>query len=578
LGEVAQKITDGTHQTPVYVAAGVPFISVKDFSGGKLDFSSTRFISPDEHAQLYKRCDPRRGDILLGRIGTLGKAVLVDTDTEFSIFVSVALIRFSHRFTEPAFFRLLLNSPHTKLEFDRIKIGGATHTNKLNLGDLHTISVPLPPLAEQKRIVAKVDELMAVCDRLEAQQRERDTRHAALARAALARFAAAPTPDNLQYLFHPAYDIAPDDLRSCILELAVRGKLSQQIVSDGAAIENLRRSGVEMIWFNVMEKERRFPIPQTWVWMRFAGVGEQRLGKMLDGQKNKGALRPYLRNTNVQWMRFELDDVKDMRIDDDELDELRLQTGDLLICEGGEPGRCAIWENQIGEMYFQKALHRVRPCNQILPKYLSYNLQLDCRNGILAQFFTGAAIKHLTGKSLASYPIPIPPLEEQRRIVAKVDHLMSLVDRYESQLATARDTATRLLDALVAELTGTVRSSASPTPTRPSRQAASPDTSSGNTGHQPGPDADDQEPISPAPDASRAGARRSQGNAGTDRLLALLRKRGSLSSSDAQAATSLDPATLRGLFKTLIDQGLIRTEGQRRGMRYLPTAKAAHAK
>ena len=170
LGEIAHKITDGTHKTPVYVAEGVPFISVKDFSGGKLDFSSTRFISPEEHAQLYKRCDPRRGDILLGRIGALGKAVLVDTDIEFSLFVSVALIRFSHKFIEPAFFRLLLNSPHTKLEFDRIKIGGATHTNKLNLGDLHTITIPLPPLAEQKRIVAKVDQLMALCDRLEAQE------------------------------------------------------------------------------------------------------------------------------------------------------------------------------------------------------------------------------------------------------------------------------------------------------------------------------------------------------------------------------------------------------------------------
>jgi len=169
LGSVAIKITDGAHKTPTYVERGVPFVSVKDFSAGRLQLSNTRFIPEKEHNALYQRCDPRRGDILLGRIGTLGKAVLVDTDVEFSLFVSVGLIRFSHDQVNPAFFRFLLNSPFVEGEFERIKIGGGTHTNKLNLGDLHTIALPLPPLAEQGRIVAKLDELMALCEQLEAQ-------------------------------------------------------------------------------------------------------------------------------------------------------------------------------------------------------------------------------------------------------------------------------------------------------------------------------------------------------------------------------------------------------------------------
>ena len=89
LGSVAVKITDGAHKTPTYVDKGVPFVSVKDFSAGHLDLGNTRFILPSEHEVLYKRCDPRRGDILLGRIGTLGKSVIVDTDVEFSLFVSL---------------------------------------------------------------------------------------------------------------------------------------------------------------------------------------------------------------------------------------------------------------------------------------------------------------------------------------------------------------------------------------------------------------------------------------------------------------------------------------------------------
>lgn len=168
LGEVSLKITDGTHKTPTYVSAGVPFVSVKDFSSGHLSLSHTRFITRQEHDILYKRCDPKRGDILIGRIGTLGRAVLVDTDDIFSLFVSVGLIRFSHNYFDPHFFRILLNSPIVESEYDRIKVGGGTHTNKLNLGDLHTVKMLIPPLAEQRRIVAKVDELMALCDALEA--------------------------------------------------------------------------------------------------------------------------------------------------------------------------------------------------------------------------------------------------------------------------------------------------------------------------------------------------------------------------------------------------------------------------
>ena len=168
LGSTALKITDGAHRTPTYVSSGVPFVSVKDFSAGRLDLGNTRFIPQSEHEVLYRRCDPRRGDLLLARIGTLGRAVVVDTDAEFSLFVSVALIRFDRTNVEPLFAQIVLNSPLALQEFNRIKIGGSTHTNKLNLGDLHTVSFPLPPLVEQRRIVAKANQLMNLCDRLEA--------------------------------------------------------------------------------------------------------------------------------------------------------------------------------------------------------------------------------------------------------------------------------------------------------------------------------------------------------------------------------------------------------------------------
>ena len=146
------------------------------------------------------------------------------------------------------------------------------------------------------------------------------------------------------------------------------------------------------------EEEKPFEVPEGWEWVRLDYVANTRLGKMLDAAKNTGALRPYLRNTNVQWFEFNLDDVKELRLEDYELDEFRVENGDLLICEGGEPGRCAIWSGELPEVYFQKALHRVRPYSGILPRYLQISLRVDAQSGSLERYFTGATIKH--------FPVP----------------------------------------------------------------------------------------------------------------------------------------------------------------------------
>lgn len=166
----------------------------------------------------------------------------------------------------------------------------------------------------------------------------------------------------------------------------------------------------------------------------------------------------------------------------------------------------------------------------------------------------------------AAAKVPFPSLAEQHRIVAKVDHLLSLIDHYESQLATARATATRLLDALVTELTGRSPGLRASSPAaQPPRQAKALENE------------ERPQPPSERSAAPAGGTPAIPGRIDAAGLLALLCERGSLSSSEAQAATGLDPAALRALFKTLIDQAEVRTVGQRRGMRYLPTAVAAQA-
>ncbi len=234
-------------------------------------------------------------------------------------------------------------------------------------------------------------------------------------------------------------------LREMILSLAVQGRLVPQNESDEPACELLKRIKGEKARLvqegkirksaplpPVSEDEVPFEIPASWAWVRLGGVSDSRLGKMLDQHKNKGNLYPYLRNTNVQWLRFELNDLKQMRFEESELEEFGVIEGDLLVCEGGEPGRCAIWCGS-DPIMFQKAIHRVRPFNQLDSQYILYNLLRDARSGKLESYFTGATIKHFTGQALSRYVFPLPPLAEQKRIVAKVDELMALCDELDAR-------------------------------------------------------------------------------------------------------------------------------------------------
>ena len=253
-----------------------------------------------------------------------------------------------------------------------------------------------------------------------------------------------------------------DQLKQTILQLAVMGKLVPQDPSDEPAAELLKRIAEEKAQLlkekkikkqkalpPIAEDEKPFELPIGWEWCRFGNVATSRLGKMLDKSKNVGAPLPYLRNTNVQWHKFDLDDVKLMKIEDSEREEFLVLPGDLLICEGGEPGRCAIWEDEKQEIYFQKALHRARPLGQCLPEYLQVCLTVDAANGVLDNYFTGATIKHFVGAKLNNYIHPLPPVEEQKRIVNKISDLIKICEQLKCLLRQSQTTQLHLTDAIV---------------------------------------------------------------------------------------------------------------------------------
>ena len=179
-----------------------------------------------------------------------------------------------------------------------------------------------------------------------------------------------------------------------------------------------------------------------WETKRISEIAMHSLGKMLDKAKNLGEPKPYLRNINVRWGEFDLSDLLEMRFLLKEAEKYTAVKGDVLVCEGGYPGRAAIWDRD-EPIYFQKALHRVRFHEPERNKWFVYYLQFRDLEGTLRKHFNGAGIQHFTGEALAQFEIPVPPLSEQQRIVGILDEafggLASAQAHAAQNLQNARD-------------------------------------------------------------------------------------------------------------------------------------------
>jgi type I restriction enzyme S subunit len=161
-------------------------------------------------------------------------------------------------------------------------------------------------------------------------------------------------------------------------------------------------------------------VKKEWQSKVVSEVAHHSLGKMLDKSKNRGEPKPYLRNLNVRWFGFDLTDMLQMRFLPEEAAKFTAVKGDVLVCEGGYPGRAAIWEEE-EPIYFQKAIHRIRFHEPERNRWFVYYLHFLDLTGQLKSYCSGTGIQHFTGKSLARLPVPLPPLPEQRRIVAILD-------------------------------------------------------------------------------------------------------------------------------------------------------------
>ncbi|HCQ7477383.1 TPA: restriction endonuclease subunit S [Klebsiella michiganensis] len=406
-----------------------------------------------------------QGDVLYGKLRPYLDKVIVANEPGVCTTEIIPITSYGN--ISPEFLRLLLKAPNF------ITYANSS-THGMNLPRLGTEKaqhavIELAPIQEQLRIVSRVDKLMSLCDQLEQHSLTSLDAHQQLVETLLTTLTDSQNADELaenwarisehfDTLFTTEASI--DALKQTILQLAVMGKLVPQDPNDEPASELLKRITQEKAQLvkdgkmkkqkplpPISDEEKPFEIPTNWEWVRFGTITTSRLGKMLDKAKNKGTPKKYIRNVNVQWDNISIDDVNEMKFEDNELSEFILRNGDLLICEGGEPGRCAIW-NKPGEFYFQKALHRVRTFCNIPERILAIHLKNDSSNGRLANLFTGVTIKHLPGDKLQQYVIPLMPLNEQTDIIEKLNLLLDICDSLSKEIKSAQQTQLHLADAL----------------------------------------------------------------------------------------------------------------------------------
>ena len=429
LGTLLGIISDGTHKTPNYVENGVPFLSVQNISKGYFDFTKVKYITEDEHRKLCERVAPQTGDILFCRIGTLGKAIKCTLNIEFSIFVSLGLLRpIDPSVTDYLVFTI--NSPLGERWIQENKVGGGTHTYKINLSDIPNMLIPLPPHQEQNRIFAKLQELKPILHEY------------------------GKTEERLDSLSEGFLDA----LKKSILQEAIQGKLVPHDPSDEPAealLERIRAEKQRLIKEGKIKKDKHesvifrrdnshyekrvseevcideeipFEIPDGWVWARLSSFG------VFSSGKTPSMSNPQFWNGNVPWVTSK--DMKRPVITDSEMHISELASSSMQLYPAGTlllVARSGILKRLLPLC----KLGIDSTINQDIKAFSLYDIELSewLFYGIKAfePYILKELVKSVTTVESLKFDefsamlIPVPPLSEQRRIIVAIKAAINLL-------------------------------------------------------------------------------------------------------------------------------------------------------
>lgn len=366
-------------------------LRITDIQNNSVQWDSVPYTDFDENK--VKSYLLSEGDILFARTGaTVGKSYLVQELAEEAIYASYLIRVQTYDAVLPQYVKFYFESGYYWEQIEQGSVGvGQPNVNGTILGNLH---IPIPPMHEQYRIVSELLKWMGIIDVIELGK------------------------TDLQTIIKQA--------KSKILDLAIQGKLVAQDPSDEPASELLKRINpkAEITCDNAH-------YPKVWQKTILGDIFNHNTGKALNSSNKEGIMKDYLTTSNVYWNKFDFSVIKQMPYKESELDKCTVTKGDLLVCEGGDIGRAAIW-NYDFDICIQNHIHRLRPKGELCVAFYYYILLYLKENNLIGG--KGIGLLGLSSNALHKIDVPLPPIEEQYRIVQKIEELFSYFDNIQKTL------------------------------------------------------------------------------------------------------------------------------------------------
>ena len=421
LTHVTYLIEDCPHSTAKDEGKGYPLVRTPNIGFGFLQLNGVHRVSEKVYNQRNVRAVPQKDDLIFAREAPAGNIAVIQNE-KVCLGQRTVLLRPITDCILPQYLAYYVLAPSSQQNL--VEKSSGTTVAHVNLSDFRPYLIAVPPIDEQKQIVNKLIELLSLIDKYNCYG------------------------DKFAKLNNEIYTL----LKKSILQEAIQGKLVPQIIEDGTAYElleqikaekqnlvkegKLKKSalassvifrGDDNKYYTINKKEKiciddeiPFDIPDTWEWCRLGTLFSHCTGKALNASNLKGQLMTYITTSNLYWDRFELGNLKQMRFTDEEIEKCTATFGDLLVCEGGDIGRAAIW-NYSYDIRIQNHIHKLRAYKQLCTKFFFWMFYFYKTTGRIGG--KGIGIQGLSSKALDNILIPLPPLNEQQRIVAQIEKL-----------------------------------------------------------------------------------------------------------------------------------------------------------
>ena len=343
----------------------------------------------------------------------------------------------------PRFAMRALQTPKVRRHLTSSVSGVGGSLMRVRMDALWRTKIPFAPLPEQHRIVAKIESLFAKLEEGVAALR-RAQANLELYRASVLKAAVEGRLTERWRREHPPEETGEELLRRILAERRKRWE-AEQLANFEARGRKPPRNWKAKYREPVAPDTNGLPgLPVGWCWASFEALCHIQLGKMLSRRAREGRenRRPYLRNSNVRWFSIDSTDLKSMSFKASELEKFAVRPGDLLVCEGGEPGRCSVYGGPGDVLMYQKALHRVRPhSDEVSTDFLQYCLAHQVAHGIGMPRYSETTIRHLTLEKIKAVPLPLAPANEQRRIARMVTAQRELTDHASGTITMSQRNA-----------------------------------------------------------------------------------------------------------------------------------------